>query len=220
MRGTLFTIFLCCIVAIGCDRSEKAQLPQTSNQNISPQTASTPTSSVPNTSPSTNVGSEIRPKTDACALLTSKEIQSIQGEAVKDTKLTGRADGGFVVSQCFFTLPTFSNSISLAVTQKGDAAGARDPREFWRDTFELKKNAEEGERERDRKGESEEEERQHATKVPGVGDEAFWTGSRVGGALYVLKGQSYLRISIGGAADEATKIKRSKALAQKVLARL
>jgi hypothetical protein len=45
-------------------------------------------------------------------------------------------------------------------------------------------------------------------------------GSRVGGALYVLKGNAYVRVSVGGPADQANKIKRSKALAQKVLARL
>lgn len=57
-------------------------------------------------------------------------------------------------------------------------------------------------------------------KITGVGDGAFWLGSRVGGALYVLKGNNYVRVSVGGAADEATKIRKSKALAQKALARL
>jgi hypothetical protein len=45
-------------------------------------------------------------------------------------------------------------------------------------------------------------------------------GSRIGGALYVLKGNAYLRISIGGPSDQADKIKKSKTLAQKALARL
>jgi hypothetical protein len=35
-----------------------------------------------------------------------------------------------------------------------------------------------------------------------------------------LTGNAYVRVSIGGPADQATKIKRSKALAQKALARL
>jgi hypothetical protein len=43
------------------------------------------------------------------------------------------------------------------------------------------------------------------------GDETFWMGNRVGGALYVLKGNSYVRVSIGGPADQASKIKGSKA---------
>lgn len=37
--------------------------------------------------------------------------------------------------------------------------------------------------------------------VFGVRDEAFWMGSRVGGALYVLKGSSYVRLSLEGTAD-------------------
>jgi len=53
-----------------------------------------------------------------------------------------------------------------------------------------------------------------------VGDEAFWIASRVGGALYVLKGNSYLTVSVGGAADEKTRIEKSKALAQRALVRL
>ena len=46
------------------------------------------------------------------------------------------------------------------------------------------------------------------------------TGSRVGGALYVLKGNSYVRISIGGAVAQEAKIKKTKALAAKAIARL
>ena len=56
--------------------------------------------------------------------------------------------------------------------------------------------------------------------VEGVGDEAFWTGGAVGGALYVLKGDTYLRISIGGPDDQAARIERAKVLARKAIARL
>lgn len=170
--------------------------------------------------PTTNI-SEVKPKTDACALLTSKEIEAIQGEPLKETKLSGRSEGGFVVSQCFFTLPTFINSVSLAITQKGDGAGARDPKEFWSSTFETSGKHDEREREPEKaRREEKGEEERPPKKIAGIGDDAFWTGSRVGGALYVLKGNNYVRVSIGGAGDEASKIRKSKALAQKVIARL
>jgi hypothetical protein len=52
-----------------------------------------------------------------------------------------------------------------------------------------------------------------------LGDEAYWTSSRVGGALYVLKGNSYVRISVVPA-NQVAKIKKSKSLAEKVMARL
>jgi hypothetical protein len=168
----------------------------------------------------------IKPKLDTCALLTSKEIQEVQGEAIAETKLTGQPASGFSISQCFFRLPTFSNSISLLVTQKGEGAGARDPHESWRDSFPTAQEKEK-EKDHDRKtdrdkkmGGEEQEKGTSSQRVSGIGDEAYWTATRLGGELYVLKGNSYVRISVGGPADQATKIKKSKALAQKVLMRL
>jgi hypothetical protein len=38
--------------------------------------------------------------------------------------------------------------------------------------------------------------------------------------LYVLKGNEFIRVSVGGAGDEASKIDKSKKLAQMVLKRL
>jgi hypothetical protein len=182
---------------------------------------------------STSGATTARGKTDACALLTSQEIRSVQGEPLKETKASGSAEKGFSISQCFFTLPTFNNSISLVVTQKGDGADGRDPKEFWEATFDKesegqrererdKKSAKEREQEnaRDKSREEEEEEAAPPQKIAGVGDEAFWTGSRVGGALYVLKGSTYLRVSVGGAGDQQSKINKSKALARLALKRL
>jgi hypothetical protein len=170
----------------------------------------------------------LKAKTDACALLSSNDLKSIQGEPIKETKLTARADGGFAISQCFYTLPTFTNSISLAVTERSDESGARDPREFWKETFH--EDAEDGEREREKERErerasagareEEEEEGVPPQRVKGVGDEAYWMTSRVGGALYVLKGNSYVRLSIGGTSNEAARIKKLKALAQKIIVRI
>jgi hypothetical protein len=253
MRRNLVVLALLSLIASGsCKRSESVQTPaNTQPQTSANQSATTLTASpatpggpqvvAPNAPPGASSNAQqVKPKTDACALLTSKEIESVQGEPLKETKLSGTAEGGFVVSQCFYTLPTFTNSISLSVTQKGEPAGARDPKEFWRETF---KRGEEREREKERGGEkgrerekerekerelqkaqgrAEEEEEESAPpkKVPGIGDEAFWMGSRVGGALYVLKGNSYVRVSVGGAGNEASKIKKSKALAQKVIGRL
>lgn len=185
------------------------------------ETSSLPTSASPTNQAAAATATTAKPKVDACALLISKEIESVQGEAVKETKLSWQSTGGFNVSQCFFTLPTFTNSVSLLVAQKAEGAGARDPKEFWRNTFHENKPGErDKERERDKKKGEEEEESTPPQKVIGIGDEAYWTGSRVGGALYVLKGNSYVRISIGGAADAAVRIKKSKALAEKALARL
>jgi hypothetical protein len=154
---------------------------------------------------------------------------------LKETKPSTRADGGFMISQCLFTLPTSTNSISLLVAQKGESAGARDPKEFWQETFHRadeeakekeKAKAKEKDKDKDRdqtktQGGSEEEEKAALPdKIDGVGDEAYWTGNRVGGALYALKGNIYIRVSVGGPGDQAAKIKKAKALAQIILKRL
>ncbi|MBA2703626.1 MAG: hypothetical protein H0U60_07220 [Blastocatellia bacterium] len=235
MRRIPMLSFCLLFVAIGaCKTSTTTQSPaNTSSGSSETSTASSPGQISSSGSPSAaQVATAVKPKVDACALLNSKEIETVQSEAVKETKLSGQVGGGLQISQCFFTLPTFSNSISLLVAQKGDGADARDPKDFWRETFQ-KDSAEEKERERERnkknrdkdkkagaRGGEEEEESTPPQKVAGVGDDAFWIGSRVGGALYVLRGNAYLRISIGGSGDQTNKIKKSKTLAQKAIARL
>jgi hypothetical protein len=146
----------------------------------------------------------------ACTLLTREETQAVQGEAFKSTKPSNAAGGGSI-SQCYFELPTTVNSIVLTVTRKVESG--IDPSESWRNIFHAQASAGKGE-----KGEEGEEKK--PLKVDGIGDEAFWTGTRVGGALYVLKGNCYIRISVGGAGDWTQKIEKSKALAEKVLKRL
>ncbi len=116
------------------------------------------------------------------------------------------------MSQCYFELPTTVNSIVLTVTQKAEGADARDPKQNWQELFHRDKSSEKKRKEIKRSKRPE--------KIEGVGDEAFWTGTRVGGALYVLKGNSFFRLSVGGGGDRAEKIEKSKALAQSVLKRL
>ena len=170
--------------------------------------ATQPSQSVITTSAASTKG-----KIDACALLTSKEIESVQGEPMKESKPSGKSAGGFSISQCYFTLPTSSNSISLTVTQKADGPDARDPKQYWNEIFHR-------DNDKDKGREGEREKAAAPEKIAGLGDEAFWSGNRVGGALYVLKGNSYFRISIGGPGDQASKIKKSKDLAEMVLKRL
>jgi hypothetical protein len=227
MRFKLMIVLLSLLIAAGCGA---ATTPQPVNGSQTAVETAAPSGTSPASQPSppaaTAEAAAVKPKLDACALLTSKEIESVQGEALKETKLTGQSTGGFSMSQCFFTLPTFTNSISLLVAQKGEGVGAHDPKDYWRDTFHEDKGKDK-DKDRDRagdpdkkKGAEEEEEGAPPQKVPGVGDDAYWMGTRVGGALYVLKGNAYVRISIGGPADQASKIRKSKTLAQRALKRL
>jgi hypothetical protein len=143
----------------------------------------------------------------ACTLLTKEEIQAVQGETFKDTKPSHKLAAGLSVSQCYFELPTAANSVVLTVTRK--AEGGREPSQTWQDMFHREKESEK----RDEKG-------AEPQKIDGLGEEAFWTGTRIGGALFVLKSNCYIRISVGGAGDQAQKIEKSKTLAESVLKRL
>jgi hypothetical protein len=151
---------------------------------------------------------------DACALLKNNEIEAVQGSPVKDSKSSVNTNNGFRVAQCFYTAEEFSRSVVITVTQRDtEHPGRRTPKEFWKRTFIEHSKEEEKEREK-------EEEAQVPTKIPGLGDDAYWTGARFGGALYALKDEIFIRISVGGGDTEEGKIKNSKALAHKALDRL
>jgi hypothetical protein len=156
---------------------------------------------------------------DVCGLITSQEIEAIQGSPIKETKSSALSGTGFRVSQCFYTAAEFSKSVSLAVTQKDpDHQDKRGPKDFWEETFgRFDKDEKESDRAR---SEGEERESIPPKKIEGISEEAFWTSNRFGGILYVLKGDAFISISVGGTDDEETKIKKSKALAQKALQRL
>jgi uncharacterized protein DUF3558 len=198
-------------------------------------TASSATNS--SVSPAANNPAAVKSIIDPCGLLTSDELKAVQGEAFANAMRSDRQDGDFIVGQCYYSLPTSANSVVVNVTTARDAPGARNPRDFWEGTFGKDAGeGKEGERDKERadrekkeraekaKGERREEEEGEAAakpeKVNGLGDEAFWIGSRVGGALYVLKNDLYFRISVGGVGDERTKLNKSKTLAQNVLKRL
>ncbi len=156
---------------------------------------------------------------DACRLITNQEIEAIQGSPIKDTKSSARAGTGFRVSQCFYTAAEFSKSVSLAVMEKDpDHQAKRSPKDFWKETFgRYDNNRKESDRAR---SEGEERESIPPKKIEGIGEEAFWASNRFGGILYVLKGDTFISISLGGTDNEDTKIQKSKALAQKALQRL
>jgi len=157
-------------------------------------------------------------KVDACSLLTNAEIQSVQGSAIVETKGNEHSDAGLRMSQCYFSAEQSSKSVSLMVTQiDPENRGQRTPKDFWKETF-----GRGSVREAEHEGEKEEEEHETAlpTKIEGIGDEAYWVGSRVGGALYAIKRATFIRISVGGPDTQDVKINKSKKLAVQALKRL
>jgi hypothetical protein len=157
---------------------------------------------------------------NACQLLTARDIARVQGEEFKSVKLTETDTSGLAVSQCFYTLPSFSNSVSVDVMRGKTAA-------FWRGHFSNAAESADHDEDRDRAApaksasrEAEEEHQASARKVKGVGDAAVWSGNRAAGALYVLKGDTIVRVSVGGGGSEEQKIERSKKLAARALRKL
>jgi hypothetical protein len=150
---------------------------------------------------------------DACSLLTSKEIEALQGASLKDTKPSANSQGGLTVSQCYFLLPTAAESIVVTVTQRANGSNSRDPKQSWEEIFHS---------DREKTNVREEEERESAApqKITSLGNEAFWVPRRFGGKLYVLQGNIYITIGVGSPGDQAVKIQKSKALAEIVLKRL
>ena len=135
---------------------------------------------------------------DACQLLTKSDAP------FEETKLTTSTDGALAVSQCFYRLPRFESSISLTVLRGSPA----DVRAYWKSHFP---------RESKRDEEGEEHELRHVRRV---GDEAVWSGNRMAGALYVLRGAAIVRISVGGAGSVDEKIAKARTLARSALKRL
>ena len=152
---------------------------------------------------------------DACALITLEDIQTVQASPFKEAKSSARSDAGFRVSQCFYTATEFSKSVNLALVQRDpDHASGRSAKDFWKEKFDPYENEEP---QKDSDGEK--EKGPPPKKIASLGDEAYWASNRFGGTLYVLKGDTFISIGLGGTDDEETKLTKSKALAQKALQR-
>jgi hypothetical protein len=160
-------------------------------------------------------------KPDACAVLTSADVQAVQGDAVQETKPSTQPAGDLLMSQCIFRTASPSKSVSVAIA----SAGSVSPRAFWQKQFHSAKSESE-EREKEKpaaKGKPARQEEDESTQprtIKGVGEQAYWVGSPMVGALYVLKGNTFLRISVGGIREEAARIEKSVALARLALKRL
>ncbi|HVF51136.1 MAG TPA: hypothetical protein VNA19_13660 [Pyrinomonadaceae bacterium] len=202
------------------------------------------TGSIEPTAPDTNQANAAKsPATanasiPACTALTSAEIEAVQGEAVRETQGNNQTGGGLSVSHCVYVLPTFTRSLSFDITRADQSSASKDAlKKFWEIRFRQppgRSEEEEEERERGEKRErgeergkkseaereKEKEESAKARAVSGVGEEAFWVGGRIKGTLYVRSKDVVLILSLGGADDDQTKIKKTSQLAQMALKRL
>jgi hypothetical protein len=202
MRTVFYATPLCALllVSVGCDKEETAE-----------PTVETRSSVAPLDSPSAAKNQDI------CALLTKKEIESVQSSAIRETTGNVRADGGLRIAQCFYTAQDYSKSVVLATTQTdlNQSKPKRNLKQLWDKTFhhELKANKED--EDEPKGGREEEHEFPPPKKITGLGEEAFWSS----GSLYIFTKDSFIRIAIGGPEPEEIKIARLKTLAEKVITR-
>lgn len=174
------------------------------------------------------------PKIDACSLATKEEVAAIQSAPITAAKSNEVPSGDFVLSQCYYPSSAPNMSVTVGVIQMDPQHPSQTAvSAYWHQVFERftgnkatareeeQEKAEKGEKKRNLGREAEENEGSvHPDKINGVGDEAYWAGTRFGGTLYVLKGEKMLRISVGGPGDLNSKLAKSKALAEKALGRL
>jgi len=161
----------------------------------------------------------------ACGLITRAEIEALQGARLVQAKGSDSAQGGFIVSQCFYQLEEFPRSVSLTLT-RGDESAPGAARDRWNEIFHdgagdgavKESRAQTGKEARTDAAKEKKEGRPR--RVDDVGDEAFWSGNAQVGALYILEGDVYIRLSVGGGEPEQARIERSRALARKALRRL
>jgi len=175
--------------------------------------------------PKARAGSDSAPakeKIDVCMLLSSAEIEAVQREPVKETRASTQPSRGMLVSQCVFRTVTFAKSVHVAVATPERAGGSGlSPRKFWQRQFHSIEVKEEESSVAGKESEQErEEEVNKARPIFGLGEEAYWVGNPVAGALYVLQGEVFLRISVGGVAEESARVEKTKILAHAVVKRL
>ena len=151
---------------------------------------------------------------DPCRLLTDAEMRAVQGHAPTQKIQSEPPAGSFRFTQCFYRTAELSSSVSVALGLPITDSKRSGPRDYWRAQFRREERDERDEREEP------DEKKQEPRRLAGLGDEAFWVGDPVTGALYVLRGEVFLRVSVGGSANQSQKIKRARTLAIYALKRL
>jgi hypothetical protein len=192
--------------------------------------------------------SEPPPQSETCRMLSSEDVREVQGEAPQEAQGSEHLAGGLSMSQCFYRLPTFSKSVNVELIRGEEGGEGATVKEFWTLRFHPeavkereheRELLEEQERELERRKERErasgqvregghkekeregEEEESRPRRVAGLGEEAYWSGNQITGALSVLtRKNAIVRVSLGGPESRDEKIKRASALARKLLNKL
>ena len=213
------------VLLFGCEKSA-VEFASPANENAKSGNDASIGRGTAQTIPSWAARPVIQIESDSCELLTGREIEQLQGTAVRETKGSGSTDGRVQALQCYYLTVDPNLSVSLTVMKDDPSAlGQNGARNAWNRSFRRHdKDAEEHQQLGENAAMEEEEEERRpivpVSKVDGLGEKAFWVGSHAGPSLHVLKGNVYLRLSVSGADDDDVRLAKSKTLAQKALDRL
>jgi hypothetical protein len=158
----------------------------------------------------------------ACKLLTSANIQQVQGSVPESTRASSQDNRNLASNQCFFTVSPFVQSVSLEIIWQSpqDKINVRD---FWNEKFHAKRPGNDGDADNKQDAEQKsyprrnsegEEQKNPPQPLAGIGEDAFWVSTGRDGAVYALQGKYIVRIGVSGKGDEAEKIQRASALAK------
>src|SRR3989442_12847275 len=115
---------------------------------------------------------------DLCKLLSSAEVEAVQGESVKEAKAGAQPSGAMLMSQCVFHTSTSAKSVNVALAtprRAGDSGLA--PREFWQRQFHSTEVKEKETRVAGKEAAPErDEEGSRARPIDGPGEEGNWGG--------------------------------------------
>jgi len=139
---------------------------------------------------------------DPCALLSPAEVAAVQGTPL----VAAVPSAAGTLRTCLYRTRDPGRSVSLALAASDPQPGLS-ARQLWRRQFHPASPPDE-------------DEKHAAQPVAGLGDEAFWINTPAAGALYVLRGPVFFRLSLGGLRDAKPRLERSKGLARQILLRL
>jgi hypothetical protein len=118
-------------------------------------------------------------------LITKEEVGAVQGTIISNTASSESASGDYLMTQCYYASigPNLSVSLAINQTDPKNPSGAS-VREYWRQTFGrfYKEGSEEEITKKGRVGEGKREQPGPPKRIDGIGEEAFWSGNRFGGA--------------------------------------
>jgi hypothetical protein len=163
-----------------------------------------------------------RPVSDACKLLSAAELKRVQHTVLQDTKASVMQSGADItMRQCFYRGATHADSVSLLLAEPSKRPSSV-VREYWESTLVKAAHTEVPASENGEMTKGQAKKQRHKPEpVAGLGEQAWWVGDRNTGALYVLLGDRFFRISVGGPPDQtADKKARMTALAKLILKRL